>query len=701
MTFVHPWLLLGAAAALIPLLIHLFDRRRPRTVPFAAIAFVLRSQRRTASRLKLRRLLLYALRTLVLLALPVALARPELRETAARAQAGHGLAATAIVLDASLPMRFTDGTSLFERGRALALDALKDLAPEEPANLTLCGLGAGPPASPGFERARMHAALEEAQPTYGGADLNRCLELAAKSLEDSPLPNKRVVVVSAFTAPSLRLDLPPPTLQGPKGEALRVEWVLKDAAQGRAALPNHAIVDLKVEAAPQVAPRAYQYTFTVRNYAAEPVKDLVALLKVGDRTVAKGFLELPAGGSVQKSFTHAFETGGVFSGRVELAADGLAEDDARAFVVQVPHDIRALVVNGAPNNVRYRDEAFFVDAALSASNSPVHETLRDAESAFHETFEAYDLILLLNVRAPSPEVAARLAEFVRKGGGLFISVGDEVEPDAYNARFGDLLPRAMRLPKTAALAKDADADAKAAKFGQVDFGQALFTIFSGKAQEGLMSARFYRYILLESADLKAEGESAQVLAAFDDGAPAFALARRGRGRVLLYTSTVDRTWADLAIRTAFLPLLQRACALLTGSLEEHEELRATVGDTVALKGDAPHTLSAVKGPSPRTVPLRTEPNGQTLVGPLAEPGLYQPLDEKGGAMPALGFAVRLDPAQSDLTRLKPEELTAYFGEGAVKQGGASEQERRTPFWTWLLVVAAVAFFLEGLLLRRG
>ena len=53
MTFGQPWLLLGAMAALIPLAVHLFDRRKPRPHPFAAIAFVLRSQRRTASRLKL------------------------------------------------------------------------------------------------------------------------------------------------------------------------------------------------------------------------------------------------------------------------------------------------------------------------------------------------------------------------------------------------------------------------------------------------------------------------------------------------------------------------------------------------------------------------------------------------------------------------------------------------------------------------
>ncbi|HEX4620849.1 MAG TPA: BatA domain-containing protein, partial [Myxococcaceae bacterium] len=497
MTFAHPWLLLGAAAALIPLLVHLFDRRRPRPVPFAAISFVLRSQRRTASRLKLRRLLLYILRTLILLALPVALARPQWRAPAAMARSQRGPAATAIILDASLSMRFADGESLFERGRSLARDALKDLSAEEPATVVICGPGAAPAPPIGFDRARLRSALDDAKPTYGMADLNQCMELAARALDESPMAAKRIVLVSDFTAPALHIESPPPTVASAKGERVRPDFVLRDAARGRAILPNHAVMDLKVEPAIQVGPRAYQFTFAVHNFSNEPLKDLVALLKVGDRTVAKGFVDVPPGGTAQKTLAHSFDVGGSFSGEVALTPDFLAEDDRHSFVVHVPKELRALVINGAPNSVRYRDHAFFVEAALSAGGSPVRETVRDAESAFHEPFDGYELIFLLDVRAPPPEVAARLVEFVQKGGGLFVSMGDEVDAEAYNQRLGALLPRPLRLVKTSALPGDPDAEAKAAKLGQINFDHALFSPFVGRAREGLLSARFYRYMLLE------------------------------------------------------------------------------------------------------------------------------------------------------------------------------------------------------------
>src|SRR5690606_4813838 len=119
----------GALAALIPIIVHLIQRRRPRPHPFAAIELVRRSQQRNVRRLRLRRLLLLAARTLILLAIPLALARPQFSEAGEVAEASaRGPAATAIVVDASFSMRWRTGSaSLFERAREDARDVLAGL----------------------------------------------------------------------------------------------------------------------------------------------------------------------------------------------------------------------------------------------------------------------------------------------------------------------------------------------------------------------------------------------------------------------------------------------------------------------------------------------------------------------------------------------------------------------------------------------
>ncbi len=697
MTFAHPLMLWGTLAALVPLLIHLFDRRRPRPVPFGAIAFVLKSQKRTASRLKLKRLLLYALRTLFLLAIPLALARPEWHRSEA-ATVARGTAATAVLVDTSLALRFHEGRGvLFDEARKEARAAIAALQAEEPVALVACGPSARVVAPLSFEKARAVGLVDELQPGYGVADLNRCLDVAARALDESPLKGRRLVVVSAFTQPSLRLETPPPVVHGPQGQALKAEVLLRDVASGRTELPNVALVDARAEAAPQVGPRAWQFTFTVRNAGATAVQDAPLQLEVGGQVVAKGFVDVAGHGTAQKTLGWRFPQGGTATVKASLAPDALTEDDTRTLVVPVPKEARALVVNGAPSPQKFRDEAFFLESSLAAAGSPVRTVVRDTDAAWREDFAGFDALFLLNVPAPPADVAARLLAFVQGGGGLFVSLGDRVDADAWNATMGAVLPRRLRVVKTAVEPGAPDAQARSARLQSVAVGHAIFTPFTGRAREGLLSTRFSRYFLFET-----EGASpVEVLGTMDDGAPVFLASRQGKGRVLLYSSSVDADWSDLPIRTGFLPLVQRIAAWLTGSLDEREELKARVGEVLTLPVSAELTPALARTPSGVELPITTSVGAaQPSVGPLPEPGRYDVLDAAGKPLDALTFAAGLDPLASDTTRLSMDAVSAWFGEDVVAEAGAAGEGRQTPVWTWLLLVAVLAFGLEGVLLRK-
>src|SRR5689334_18112622 len=74
--------LAGAAAAAGPVIIHLLNRRRFRTIDWAAMDFLREAVRRNRRILQLRDLILLALRTLCLLLFGLAMARPYLSRTA-------------------------------------------------------------------------------------------------------------------------------------------------------------------------------------------------------------------------------------------------------------------------------------------------------------------------------------------------------------------------------------------------------------------------------------------------------------------------------------------------------------------------------------------------------------------------------------------------------------------------------------------
>ncbi|HET8732939.1 MAG TPA: BatA domain-containing protein [Anaeromyxobacteraceae bacterium] len=713
LSFLQPALLWGLAAAAIPLAIHLFYRRRPKAVRFPAIDFVLQARRETERRLRIRRLLLFVARTALLAAVALAIARPRLTANEARAAAGpSGPAATVVVLDTSASMAYRlGGRTLLERAREDVVEVLSALAPEEPASVVVCGGEAAPAADPpGFDRVALRRAVADAAQGFGHADLTTCVAAAVRALGDpaaAATPRRRLVVATDLTASAWRLDAPAPAVTTPSGP-LRPEVTLLDAARGEK-LPNRWVSALSAEPEPAAGTRGYRVTATVNGEDAEPAPDVPLSLRVGagegERTALRALLELPASGATRKTLAVDLPSAGPTVLTAALPPDALAEDDALTTVVDVPRDVKVLVVNGAPSPVRHRDAAYFLEAALSGPASPVRATVVDAEGLAKARLSDFDVVMALDLRSPGAR-AADLAAFVEKGGGLFVAMGDDVDPDAWEAEAKGLLPAPLHVVKTAAERGALGAEAKAARLAEIDWDHPAFRVFTGSAREGLESVRTWRYMLLKPG---AREGGARVLARYDDGAPALVEARRGRGRVMLYASTLDPEWSDWTIRTSFLPAMQRIAAWLAGSLEERRSAPSVVGAPRPLPLPPGLSLAALVGPDGRerrdvaaAAPAR---DGVPVVTP-DRPGLWQ-VKVRDGATggerldPALAFAVWPDPRESDTRRLEPAELTAWFGGEAlarVASDGAASGSRELPLWSWLLLLAVAAFLAEGLLL---
>jgi hypothetical protein len=314
------------------------------------------------------------------------------------------------------------------------------------------------------------------------------------------------------------------------------------------------------------------------------------------------------------------------------------------------------------------------------------------------------VVLLLNVAAPAKAFSEKLRQAaVQRGIGIFIALGDHVDPDAYNDSFGDLLPRPLHLIKTAAEPGGQGAEEHAARFGVVEWIHPLFRVFGPAEREGLETARTFRYALL-----KPEGQ-AHTLASYDDGAPALIEKRLGSGRVLLYTSTASRTWTDWPIRVSFLPVLQQAVSWLADALEQRQPAPATVGEERTLTPASGMRVEKVLGPDGQAVVFRRETSHpDDAIVPLAAPGQYRALVAPPGVQsreePTLTFVAGLDPRESDLRRVDEAELKAQLGGAESAQVAASaaaaQGAQGTPLWSGLLLLGALALLGEGALTRR-
>src|SRR5579872_970293 len=103
MGFFTPWFLAGAAAVGLPVWLHLLKKHKTTPLPFSSLMFF---ERRTQSSIKHRRLrflMLFALRTLLILLLVLAFAHPYISQRILPLQRSNEV--TVLAIDNSLSMR--------------------------------------------------------------------------------------------------------------------------------------------------------------------------------------------------------------------------------------------------------------------------------------------------------------------------------------------------------------------------------------------------------------------------------------------------------------------------------------------------------------------------------------------------------------------------------------------------------------------
>lgn len=130
MTFLFPWALLGLVAAAIPILLHLVERRQPPERAFPAVRYLEDATRDQRRRLKLRHLLLLALRTLLVVL--VVLAAAGVRLHRAVPLGAHTPMALVLIVDNSASSgAVMDGEPTIEALRATARAVLERATPSD------------------------------------------------------------------------------------------------------------------------------------------------------------------------------------------------------------------------------------------------------------------------------------------------------------------------------------------------------------------------------------------------------------------------------------------------------------------------------------------------------------------------------------------------------------------------------------------
>ena len=752
MAFLNPLFLFGLLATGIPLVIHLWNRRRVVTIDFSSLIFITAAHRENARRFQFRQLLILLLRMAIIALIAFALARPFLTlglpVASVRAKTD-----VIIVLDNSYSMAYQDVNGIrLDKAKALATDIIDTLRHGDSAALILMSDIPTPvfrQLTPDIES--VTAAINDTETSYRTTNVQPSLELAHEILAESKQLNKEIYLISDFAQNGWANWNRLPNRSGARISLIPI-------AEGEA--HNISIKEIRPSNQLIGVDLPFQLNVTTVNHSVAPLNQNILTLFIGGEKQKTMSFSAAANESLNTALTYNFSTPGTHIGYLTLTDDRLNIDNQRYFALDAVGEVRVLCVgeqteyltlalnphkSGYRSSVvgrRLRGESVKSDPSLTDSrklitdnysNTMILPTQCTPDEFVTFPLEDYDVIVLADVLTMSRQINARLQEFIRQGKSIIAFVSDRSNATSYNAPDNVWLPARLGSPLTWTPPQQVRV---------YEETHPIFDIFPSEGFSMQYAPQFYNGIALQASS------ESNVIARFGDDTPFLVERSQGTSTVLLYncglfvqqmtTSNVSTTTYtnDLLVNPYFLPMLQQSVLYTTIASNNLLTWSGHIGDTYTAHyprsagGKASIRLMETDSrqqeevSSPETsLPMETNDSRQFPIAilPIAEdgtlrfqgterPGIYQIEVRTQDSIQRDFFAVNVDTTEADLTEIPLAQAAARVGaqttadpeiEGTTVTADAYNVKRHgREIWGELLVLVVCLMLLESFLSNR-
>jgi uncharacterized membrane protein len=658
MNFLNPLFLLAGLTVIAPILLHLVRRDETHKVPFSSLMFITRMPKKSWRKQKLRHLLLLLLRIAALLLLVLAFARPFLTWKVSPPVQTLQPRSLIVLLDNSLSMRFADR---FEKAKDQAHQLVSGLAGGDSVQIVVFSDTSQVLNTPQTERGTIQALIRSLQPSYRSTNYAQALKLANQLLSSASSEMREIHWISDFQRTGWN------DAQQDFALDQRVKIQSYDVAGtdlGNAAVSQVQVNEIQSAESPRLKVRARISAFSLKAAAPVAVK-----LEINGKLVQQKRLSLDRDGSQEVEFESFNQPPGVSAGRVELAwSDPLPLDNVFNFVLAQRKAQRLLLLGES----RGLNSVYLSKALGGSLDSPFTVDLQDIASNSPFDLSPYAAVLVNNVPTIPPQWASTLHEFVNNGGGIIFLAGDRVNPDAFKG------PIEKTLPALVTGTYKAGPSRRKLFIGEIQKQHPIFSVFEAVHYSYLLSTPFWGY--LQSVP----HEASHVLARLEDGSPLLIEAAIGKGRSLLFTSSLNMDWNDLPLKSTFLPF----CQQLVKHSANYEEnpIAFSIGDIIPLG-----RLNPLLNKLLNRIPNREESfsqfwkvqkpfgeivelNGKDLVKSpfftLEEPGFYK-TDVRNLRN---WVAANVGAGESDLRKVEPQKILS-----TIRRDSAQPRSSSQPF----------------------
>lgn len=405
MSFTNPLLLIGLVAILVPIIIHLFNFRRYKTIYFSNVKMLDEIKKKTRREQTIQQLVVLALRILGIAALVFAFAQPFIPTDKKKSKKGN---LVTIFLDNSYSMEANskDGSMLYD-----AVDAAKSIvnAFGFSDDFVLTTQDFSGEESHILNKDQILEMLDKVQVSSNSHSLEDILTFEKNTCTNSNKGNVVHYYISDyqknnFNIAQLKTDSATATFLIP--------------------MPNEDRNNVSVDSCWFLSPVfkvGNQVTFFARihNYGKEAVEKLPVKLYINDKQKSIAALDIPAGSFVDCRMVYNIESVGTQCGRVVLEDAPITFDDQLFFTYEVTDNTNiAVIEDKEPNRFLY---------ALYGKDSVFNYNAMAYNQVNYSQLKQCEVIVLSEVPTISSGLADELSKFVKSGGTLLVFPAKELD----------------------------------------------------------------------------------------------------------------------------------------------------------------------------------------------------------------------------------------------------------------------------------
>ncbi|MEM7455505.1 MAG: BatA domain-containing protein [Planctomycetota bacterium] len=705
------WTGLIAAAIGLPVLIHLINLMRHKTVKWAAMEFLLRSHRKNRNRVWLKQMLLLLSRIAALMLLLFMLGQAGCNEDRVARLLGGATTHHYVIIDDSYSMsdRGPNGTAMDNARSTLSMIAararnrqnqiftiIRSSRSSSPGGSVEASHGTTSPDMNGqlvdsrFDE-RVESAKSAIKPSNLSGNVDDALQAVVSLINERENANAIVYILSDFrqrdwqnpeTTSDLLSDL------HDSGAAIELVNCVTSTRQ------NLAVTELKIDDSVRVPRTPLMMSLTIRNYGDElasnvqiklksltfvdPMRkgDIASLVPEVDELPAVFIERIEAGGAETRSFAVSFSTTGQHVISASLDDDAVNTDNLANVVVPIKAASRVLIIDGPEGS-----DADFLSLAINPGGltglAPEIRTRDFLRDATQERLEIFDVIYLLDVDRLEDSAITNLENYAAGGGGVAFFAGPNVNLSFYNSqlyRNGDGIypvPLEGRYDVPEVLEDTAP-----------DISANLHPIFPGSVQNPLLDAVQINSILRPGSDwIQNPAHDVQIAATLrnNNEFPLILNSTFGQGTIFTFLTTAGPDWNNWSRNGTYPAVMLLAEDLLARGRYPHRvdvvgvpvEVSAPASAygpeaTFVLPGDDGQLESRVSLSRRMSLDDTSRELYQTVLGnssgtassvdEVSRPGIYDIWLQSENLLECQRLALNVDTSESDMAQIEASAL---------------------------------------------